>query len=70
VLAKSGAPAQEVKTADGARLFYPNGPMGKGARMVFNVDAKGVVTGVEDGVDTGQLYADLPQAWAPMMSRP
>jgi len=47
VLAKLGAPAQEVKTADGARLFYPNGPMGKGT-YVFNVDAKGVVTGVED----------------------
>jgi len=47
VTAKLGAPAQERTSADGARLVYPNGPLGKGT-YVFGVDAKGIVTGVED----------------------
>jgi len=47
VIAKLGAPAQEMRTADGTRLVYPNGPMGKGTD-VFNLDAQGMVKGVED----------------------
>jgi len=47
VIAKLGAPAQEQRTADGTRLVYPNGPMGKGTD-VFNLDAQGMVKGVED----------------------
>jgi len=47
VIAKLGAPAQERRTADGTRLVYPNGPLGKGTD-VFNLDAQGMVRGVED----------------------
>ena len=47
VIANLGAPAQERRTADGMRLVYPNGPMGKGT-YVFSLDAQGMVKGVED----------------------